>query len=277
MKQFLWHSAGAGIDQRADVRIPCRDHTGERRIDFLEGLQLLQPVNIGRHGINRGLASTEIADRLIGLLLGNRVRLKQVLPPRRGNLCQLLVCLGILQVCACLFQLLINLRGVDVCQQLPLLHMGPDIYIPMLEVSTGAGINRRVVERLRVARQHDLLRQTSRARLNHIDCWNCCPLRTGAEGALRLRTFMNAGVDDKPEHKDYRCQTKQQPWGRRLRRWWLHPLHIGFGKVGWRVLNAAHVKSPFVLVQLRVNRCVLSIRNRLSVRRRTPSVQHGKD
>ncbi len=126
-------------------------------VDLFEGLQLLQPVNVCGHGIDRRLPRAEIADRLIGLLLGDGIRLEQVLPASRGDLCQLLVRLRILQVCASLIQLLINFRGFDLRQQLTLLDVGADVYIPMLEIAIGTGIDGRVVECLRVARQHDLL------------------------------------------------------------------------------------------------------------------------
>ncbi len=126
-------------------------------VDLFERLQLLQPVDICGRGIYRRLLRAEIADRLIGLLPGDGIRLEQVLPANRGRLSQLFVRLRIFQLCASLIQLLIDFRGFDLRQQLTLLDVGADVYIPMLEIAIGTGIDRGVVECLRVSRQHDLL------------------------------------------------------------------------------------------------------------------------
>ena len=64
-----------------------------------------------------------------------------------------------------------------------------------------------------VARQHDLQGLTSCARLHYVDDRDCCLLGTGAQIALRFGAFMDAGVNDNPQQKHERRQTKQQPWG----------------------------------------------------------------
>ena len=53
----------------------------------------------------------EIADGLVSFLVRNRIGLKQMLPARRRDFCQLEIRLGILKVSPCLSQLLVKFRG----------------------------------------------------------------------------------------------------------------------------------------------------------------------
>jgi hypothetical protein len=79
-------------------------------------LQFFQPVDVCSHGIDGCLASAQILDSLISFLLGNGVRFEQALPARCGDLCQLLIRLGVLEARSCLLQLLIDLGSVDLRQ-----------------------------------------------------------------------------------------------------------------------------------------------------------------
>ena len=63
----------ARLDEGADVGIARGDHAVERREDFLEALQLLQPADIGFTGIDQRALGREIARGLIALLVGDGV------------------------------------------------------------------------------------------------------------------------------------------------------------------------------------------------------------
>ena len=103
--------------------------------------------------------AARLLDRLIGLLLRNRIRLEQISASGRRWSAPAPVGLGGLQIGPRLLQLLIDLGRVDLRQQFALSHTRADIEIPVLQIAVGTGIDRRIDEGLGVAGQHDLLRR----------------------------------------------------------------------------------------------------------------------
>src|SRR5260370_10763102 len=62
--------AGPGVDECPDVRIAGGDNAVEGGIDLLKRLQLLQSSHIRGAGFGRSRHRAEVADRLVGFLLG---------------------------------------------------------------------------------------------------------------------------------------------------------------------------------------------------------------
>src|ERR1700730_18340388 len=55
MEQFLACGVGSRIDQGSDIGVAGSENSIEWRVDLLEGLQILKPVDIGSIGVHGGL------------------------------------------------------------------------------------------------------------------------------------------------------------------------------------------------------------------------------
>src|SRR5216683_1922916 len=84
-ESLAWRTR-AGINQGPNIRVARRDHALERRIDPLEGLQLLEPADIGGLRIDGGLHGMVVPDGLVGFLFGHGVGLQEALPAVRRDL-----------------------------------------------------------------------------------------------------------------------------------------------------------------------------------------------
>src|SRR4030095_910738 len=84
-ESLAWRTR-AGINQGADIRVARRDHAIERRIDLLEGLQLLESAHIGSLRIEGGLQRVVVPNGLVGFLLGYGISLQEALPAVRRDL-----------------------------------------------------------------------------------------------------------------------------------------------------------------------------------------------
>ena len=153
----------ARSDQRADVGVARGDHAGERRVDGLEALQLLEPLDVGVRGQHRGLLRFVAAVGVVEVLPRHRVGLDQILVALGGRPRQALVRLRGRQVGARLEQLLIDLGRVDLGEHLPGLHLRSDVGVARLQVAGGPREDRGVGEGLDVAGQRDFLRRGRRA------------------------------------------------------------------------------------------------------------------
>ena len=125
---------------------------------FSNDMQLLQPGLVEARGLQHRFARMEIADCLVGRLFGDGIGLQQLLPARGGDLGELVVGLGRGAVGARLLELVVDLRRLDLREQLTGFHARADIGVPALEIAVGPRVDRRVHERLHVAGQHELLR-----------------------------------------------------------------------------------------------------------------------
>ena len=70
---------GAGVDQLPGIHGARRDHAVEGRVDLLESLKLLQPLQVGLRGFHRRGRGGRLADEVIRILLRNRIRCDQSL------------------------------------------------------------------------------------------------------------------------------------------------------------------------------------------------------
>src|ERR1700722_3335832 len=120
--------------------------------------------------------------------------------------------------------------------------MSADIEIPMLEIAVGAGIDRGIAERLRVARQHDLLGLRSGLGLYHVDGRGRGALSADAQRRLRLGPFVDARVNNRSTSDRRDSKTNQQPAGRRLSGWRREACRLGVGNFRWT--SSIHVMSP---------------------------------
>src|SRR4029077_10462786 len=141
-KELLRAPSVARIDQVAGVHVPARDNAAKGRVDVLERFQLLQAAHVGLRGSGGGALWRVIAARVVDLLFGNAVCLDQLFITRGGNARKILVGLRGAEIGARLVQLLVHFRRVDVGKQFALLHVAPDIVVPLLEVAAGTRVNR---------------------------------------------------------------------------------------------------------------------------------------
>ena len=135
--------AAAGIDKGSQVRFARGDHAVEGRQHILVAGQRLEPVNIGLVRLDGRLFTGEVGNSLVQVLLGNSARVGKALPPFQGRLRQSGVGLGIEKVGARLHELLVEVRCVDLGQELSGLDACPDVDLPVLQVATHARIDGR--------------------------------------------------------------------------------------------------------------------------------------
>ena len=167
MKQ-LRAGALAGIDQGADVGIARRNHAIEGRQHVLEGFQFAQPRHVGRRRVSRGLLGRRIPGLLVGVLLGHRIGGEQSLPTDIGALRQGFIGARGGQIRLRLAQLLIDLRSLDLGEQLSLDDSRSDVRVPGLQIAAGACVDRRFDEGRDGSRQYQAVAQIA-ARGSHRD------------------------------------------------------------------------------------------------------------
>src|SRR5713226_3825466 len=138
VKELSRLCAGACVDECSDVRIAGGDDPVKGGIDLFERLQLLKAPHVGGTGFGSGFHRAEIADRLVGFLLGDGPVAYQVLPTSCGDLGDLQVGLRAIQVRSSLKQLLVDFRGFYFRKQLALLNVRANVEIPMLEITIGS-------------------------------------------------------------------------------------------------------------------------------------------
>ena len=119
------------IDECSDVRIAGGDDPAKGSIDLFERLQLFKAPHVSGTRFGRGFHRAEIADRLVGFLLGDGAVAYQVLPTSCGDLGDFQVGLRGIQVRSSLKQLLVDFWGFDLREQLAFLNVRADVEIPM--------------------------------------------------------------------------------------------------------------------------------------------------
>src|SRR5258708_9591020 len=167
VKEFPRLCAGPCIDECSDIRTAGGDDAVEGGVDLFERLQLFKTPDVGGAGFGRGFDRAEIADRLVGFLLGHGTSAYQVLPAAGGDLGNVQVGLRGVQVRSSLQQLLVNFGSFDLRQQLAFLDMSANVEIPAVEIATGSRIDRRVTECLGVSGQNYFLCGGTFPRKNH--------------------------------------------------------------------------------------------------------------
>ena len=115
---------------------------------------MFEPRDIGLVRPNRRLIGSVPVHRVVPLLSRNRTRLHQILVPRRCDLRQVEIGFRGAQISPRLPQRLIEFRGFDFCQQLAFADARANVNVPPPEIAVGPGVDRRIDERLCIARQH---------------------------------------------------------------------------------------------------------------------------
>ncbi len=108
---------------------------------MLEGLQFFEPAHIGFGGLYIGDLGFQVSDRVIDFLLGDTIRLDELLVTRRGNLGKIRIGLRGIQIGARLRQLLIHFRSVNISKQIALTDAAPNVVIPLFQIAVGARID----------------------------------------------------------------------------------------------------------------------------------------
>ncbi len=98
-----------------------------------------------------------------------------------------------------LLKLLIQLRRFDFRQQLSLLDACADVDMPRFEVTVGAGMDRGICERLRIAGQHDFLGRRTERGMHDGDRWNGRGLGLRGQSCLGVHARSDAAVNDKAD------------------------------------------------------------------------------
>ncbi len=75
-------AAIARIDQHPDIGIALRDDAGKGRVDALERFKVFEPLNVGLGGLHRAFLGGKVANGVVHFLLGDGIRLNQVLITR---------------------------------------------------------------------------------------------------------------------------------------------------------------------------------------------------
>ncbi len=208
VKEFPGLRAGPCIDECSDVRIAGGYDSIKWSINLLERLQLFQASHIRGTGFGRGCHRIEIADRLVGFLLGNGARAHQVLPATGGDLRNVQVGLRGIQVRSGLLQLLVDFGSFNLREQLALLDMRANVEIPALQIATGSRIDWRVTECLRVAGQNNFLGGGTLPRKDHRDGGNGRVFRSLLEPRFGCCSRMDAGVNQESKSNERSCRDK---------------------------------------------------------------------
>src|SRR5882672_1421606 len=199
VKQFLRLRAGPCVDECPDIRIACGDDAVKGRIDLLERLQLLETPHVGGTRFGRGFRRAEIADGLVGFLLGYGPRTHQILPTGGSDFGNVQVGLRGIQLRLGLPQLLVHFGSFDLREQLTFLDMRANVEIPAPEITAGSCKERSVAECLRIARQDNFLCRGPFLRTNHGDSGNSSFLCSFHQPRFGCYSRTYAGVNQESE------------------------------------------------------------------------------
>jgi hypothetical protein len=201
------------VTVNTDVGGSAGDDAVEGGGDALEGFERLQPLDIGARGCDQGGLGGEVAVLVVGVLARDRVLGQQPGPAPRRDLGEVLVGDGGGKIGLGLEQLLVEIRRVDLGEQLPRPYRRADIRVPALEVAADPGMDRRVVEGADIARQHERARLGFGAQGDQLDGRNRLRVGPGLEILVGVDAADDAECDDPGRHAQG-CQTDrlEVPW-----------------------------------------------------------------
>jgi hypothetical protein len=198
----------SGHDQLTDVGGPAGDDAVERRDDPLEVGQRLEAADVGAGFILHRRARGQVAVALIDFLLRDRVRDDKPIPALGRDARQASVRVGGRQRRARGDELLIDVRRIDLGQQLSGADMVADVDVPVAQITVGPGVDRSLRPGFEPARQHDRPR-LRRLRPDHRHRGN---LGVEADGA-QLRAGGHPAPDADGDHQRREAGADQEPDG----------------------------------------------------------------
>src|SRR5262245_17306057 len=141
-------------DQVAHVSAPVCDYARERRCDTLEGDFLLQNSEVLLKGMLIRRCSILIRRCVVSVQLRHHTFFPQLLPFRVRDLGYVGARLRLHSLLAGLFHLMVEIRRVDLRQQLILFYKGSDIHIPVFEITVNSREDTGLLPRPNLSRQH---------------------------------------------------------------------------------------------------------------------------
>ena len=163
--------ADAGVDQRADVGVARRHHAVERRDERQKAFERVQAVEIGLGGHRRRRLGGQVVSFLVRALERDRLLIAERCPAFGRNAGESRLRHAEPQVALGLLHLLFEIGRVDHRQDFASLHAVADVMRPALQIAVDPRINRRVIERLHIGRQNQLLHGGGHLRRHQFDGW----------------------------------------------------------------------------------------------------------
>ena len=161
-----------GVDQRADVGVALGDHAVEGRQHALEGLQLLQACDVGGRRLARRGLGGGVTGALIGVLLRDRLGRRAVPASAHWSCVRARSWPARSPGPPAPAAAPDPLPGVSIsASSCALLHRRADVGVPDLQIAVGARVDRRFVEGLHAAWQHQGVGARALARLRRGRPW----------------------------------------------------------------------------------------------------------
>src|SRR6478736_7174244 len=149
-----FHARVIRDDQIADVRIASGDDAREWRSHTFECDLLFENPNVRGKGGGISLGRLLVGGCVVGVELGDDAFVPQLLPFVICNFGQLRASLRKRGLGTGLIKLMVKIRCVDLSQQLVLLNVCPDVYVPAFEVAVNPRKDTRFLPRSYFRRQH---------------------------------------------------------------------------------------------------------------------------
>ncbi len=174
--------------------------------------------DVGLSNRNRCRLSCIVQSVLIAPLLGIPTFLDERCRAVIGHLGEFGICLRLLHRCLVLrelsfglVELLVDLRRVDLRQQVAFPNVSANIEVPGLEIAAGPRGDRRIRECLGVARQHDFLIRGTDLRMNDRDARNGGFQGRASEFLFGIDAIDDVCVDDSTHGNDRRRYQPGEP------------------------------------------------------------------
>ncbi len=192
------------LDQRSNIDVARGDDAIERRGDVGEGLERLQPIDVGLGGLDLGGLGVRIAVLFVGLLLRYGCSVAQGIPPRRGHFRQRQIRLSLRELALGDGDALVKFGRVNDREDVALLDLGADVLAPRADVTAHLAMNGGRLKSFDIAGQHELTRFAAAFHRNHRDRRNGLRLRPLLQLFVILPTPRYSAVTDgdRRHHQD---------------------------------------------------------------------------
>ena len=184
------------LDQRSNIDVARGDDAIERRGDVGEGLERLQPIDVGLGGLDLGGLGVRVAVLFVGGLLRYRRRRAERVPPVGRHLGQGQIRLGLREFALCDGDALVELGRVNDREDVALLDLGADVLAPRADVTAHLAMNGGRLKSFDIAGQHELTRFAAAFHRNHRDWRNGLRLRPLLQLFVILPTPRYSAVTD---------------------------------------------------------------------------------